>query len=163
MLYQLRTTNPASKWLREKFWTTLMLANGHQITLWFDLASCGKEGYKWDADKVITRLDPTFLVDKETEFGEYLSLASTVADVLNQRMDIISKDVMGHARESLRILEAISAENKTVAYLKTVALASRLVAYGSIANTIWGDWIAKVAEFTKPQNPPNTLGINVIL
>lgn len=149
MLQHIRDSNPASKWLGEKFQANLTLANGHLAILRFDLSSAGKPSCQFDTDKVMKHYGDAILVDPETDFGEYLNVASTIADVLNQKMAEVGQDVMGHVRSAHEIVAALSVDNKTDAYLDAIFLAKRLMTYGTSADVTWGVWLQNVIEYAK--------------
>lgn len=163
MIQYLTNTNPAGKWLQGKFQTSLRLVNGQLIVLRFDVASCGTQGFKWTADKVIAKFDPTTLVDKETDYGEYLSMASTIADVLNQKMQLVANDVLEQVRMSLDVLGALSLGDRLSAYVLAVRLTNRLLIYSPESDRIWSAWIENVIDYAKPEIPPNAPGINIII
>ena len=149
----LRDANPARIWLREQFQTSLRLVSGRLIVVRFDLASCGRKGI-WDADKIMTYFDPTFLVDKEDDFGEYLAIASTVAHVLNEKMALEAEEILSHLKMSFLILDALQAEDYEEAYLLSGKLAVRLLPYDPRASNIWSDWIEKVFVHIKSASGP---------
>jgi hypothetical protein len=153
MIQYLQHANPARIWLREQFQTSLRLVSGRLIVIRFDLASCGREGI-WDADKIMTYFDPTFLVDKEDDYGEYLSIASTVADVLNQRMELEAAEILAQIKISFSILDALRCQFYRTAYAETAHLAQRLLPYDPRASQIWSSWIDTVFEHIKSDNEP---------
>lgn len=161
MIQHLQHANPARIWLRERFQTSLRLVSGRLIVIRFDLASCGREGI-WDADKVMTHFDPTFLVDKEDDFGEYLSIASCIAAVLNQRMQLEADEILSHLKMSFSILDALQAEDYAAAYLLTGTLGMRLLPYEPRASAIWSGWVDRVFEHIKSASGPE-FGLDVVI
>lgn len=143
----LRQTNPARLWLREKFQTDLQLASGHHIVVRFDLPSTGVTGYRFDAEAVISLCGEHILADIDKDYGEYLNVASTIADVLNQKVDAEAKRVLGEVRMSLSLLDALDAEDWMGAALILEGLTDSLICHGEHANRIWGSWVNLAVEY----------------
>lgn len=137
MLDHLRDTNPAPIWMGERFQTTLTFANGQMIIVRFDLSTTGKPEALFDAEKVIKHFGDAILADEEKEYGEYLSVAATIADVLNQKMTQVGKEVMGHVAAAHKIISSLGMRDITNAYLDAVFLANQLLVYSPASDTIW--------------------------
>lgn len=150
MLQQLRDSNPAKKWLYERFQTSLRLASGQHIVVRFDLGSCGPRGFRFDAEEIVKRYDSGILVDKEADYGEYLNVAATIAATLNERIQLEVDTVLGHIRMSFDILDALSCKNYSAANLLVADMALRLLSYNPRANDVWGDWLQAVLNIAKP-------------
>ena len=145
MIQLLRNTNPAKIWLREKFETSLRLVNGRLIVLRFDLASCGTtDGLIWDADKVSAQFD---LVDDP-------SIASSIADTLNEKMELEAAEILQQIKMSFLILDALEAEDISMAARGLSDLCDRLESYKPRALKIWSQWIRNVMHVIKSANDP---------
>lgn len=162
MVHFLEDTNPAPVWLQEKFKTVLQLANGHIVVVKFNVTSCDSEGYNFDTEAVLSHFGNAILADKETAYGDYLSIASTIAHVLNTRMVEIAEEVISHVDLSLKILARISSQNYAEAYLLTVKLSKRLLAFGDHADNIWASWLWKVVQTLKSEGGME-FGVNVAI
>lgn len=162
MLQQLRNTNPAKVWLHERFQTSLRLASGQYILVRFDLGSCGPQGFRFDADEIVKRYDPGVLADKEADFGEYLSVAATIADTLNQKIQLEADSALGHIRLSFDILDALSCKDYITANLMTGCLAESLLYYNPRAKDVWGDWLQIVLDIAKPSGDKSGFGVDTV-
>lgn len=162
MLEFLQDTNPATIWLRERFSTSLRLVGGKLIVVRFYLYECAPDGFKWDADKVITHCTPEFLVDIEDNFGEYLSLASTVADVLNERMQLQTDVILAQVKMSFAILDALSADDYKDAHMLTGELGKSLLLYDPRASDVWSGWFELVFQTIDSHNKPG-FGPDVVI
>jgi hypothetical protein len=129
----------------------------------FDLGSCGPKGFKFDADEIIRRYDPGILVDKETDFGEYLNVAATIAATLNERIQLEADSVLGHLKLSFDILDALSSQNNTATNLLVGELALRLLSYNPRAKDVWGDWLQTVLDIAKPPGNKPGSGVDTLM
>lgn len=145
-------TNPGMVWLRQRFSVHLPTAGGDHIVVRFDLKSCGDNGYRFDTDKVHAHFEHLILADPFISFREYLSVAATIADVLNQRMDNTKEEVLEQVRMSYLILGALASHNMSAAYLLTNRLGYSLLTYDPLASEVWSDWVGMVYEAIKANN-----------
>lgn len=123
------------------------MASGHLIVVRFDLNSCGyTQGYKFDADKVLTHYSEGILGANKLEVAEALAAA------LNEKMAMCANEILGHARESYSILDALDIGALDLAYWQALRLAENLQGYEPRAGEIWGNWIEKVIEYAVTQN-----------
>ena len=141
----LRETNPAEKWLGERFRIDMQMADGYHIVLRFDLPSTGLTGYRFDAEEVVKRFGEHILADKETNYGEHLNVASTIAEVLNERMDAVALAVFEQCCMSLSLLDALDAQDYVLARLIGLRLGESLVVFGEQADNLWGDWLLQIS------------------
>lgn len=162
MMDYLTDTNPGMVWLRQRFAVDLPTASGEHIVVRFDLKSCGDKGYRFDTDKVCAHFEHLILADPTTQLGEYLSVAATIADVLNQKMDATKDEILEQIRTSYLILGALSDHNMSAAYLLTNRLGYSLLQYEPLASDIWTDWIGMVYEIIKADNEPG-FGLDVVI
>lgn len=160
----LRKTNPAEIWLGEKFQTELRLANGKLIVLRFDLQSASDNGYRFDTEKVVEQFGDSILACQETNYGEYLNVAATIADVLNTRMTILAQRVLGHSRMSLFLLDALDLSAWSTARQILCRLAESLDDLDHPrAEQIWGKWVQQVVQYVDSQDPPNASQFQIIV
>lgn len=143
----LRETNPAEKWLEQRFQIEQQFADGHLLVLRFDLKSTGLTGYRFTALDVAERFGQHILADPVTDYGEHLNIAAIIAGVLNEKMDRVALEVFEHIRMSLLLLDALDAQDAAAARLIGVALGERLVAFGAQADHIWGDWLLQISGY----------------
>ena len=162
MMDYLADTNPSLVWLRQRFAIHLPTASGEHIVVRFDLKSCGDEGFKFDTDKVCAHFEHMILADPTTQLGEYLSVAATIADVLNQMMDRVKEEVLWQFRMSYLILDALASHNMSATYLLTNRLGYSLLAYDPLASQVWSDWVGMVYETIKADNEPG-FGLDVVI
>lgn len=159
----LRQSNPAQTWLHERHQTELRLADGKLIVLRFDLESTGQTGYRFDTEKVVNEFGDSILACPETDFGEYLNVASTIADVLNERMDMVARRVFGQVRLSLSLLDALDDDAFGPARLIWEGLVDSLGVYDNTqVFKVWGQWIENVRRYIDTADPPGGLEITFI-
>ena len=144
MIQTLRETNPAKVWLREKFEVSLRLVQGQLIVVRFDLAS---NEFKWDTDKVIAHIGPTFL-------AETTSIASTIAHVLNEKMEMEAMEILQQIKMSFLILDALSIRDYKTTCLLIDRLVNRLKPYDPRAYDVWRPWIGDVVDIVNAAMPP---------
>jgi hypothetical protein len=156
MLPLLRETNPAKIWLREKFQTSLSLVNEQHIVIRFDLASCGSLGFIFDTDKVMKFYGDVVLADKgiPMSYEEHTSICSAIADTLNDKMQLVANDVLGHIRMSFDVLDALSGNDDVIAYQTLGQLATDLMTYNPQATKLWSPWCNKVCDMIEARNEP---------
>ena len=143
----LRDTNPAPLWLRQRFAVNLPLVSGQHIVVRFDLDSTGVTGYRFNEQNVEREFGQLILGDrKNINIEEYLSLCATVADVLNDKVDQVAVDCLRHARESLYLLDALDNKDWEGVKRHGINLGVGLIAYGSHADKVWGNWLESLAE-----------------
>lgn len=162
MLKHLEDTNPSRIWLREKFQTSLRLVSGDTIVIRFHLTECIPGGFRWDAEKVVAHFDPSILADKETEYGEYLSIVATIAGVLNEKMMLEAEEVMSQVKMSFAILDALKVSDRDGAYLLTASLGVKLLAYDPRASTVWSNWLEFIFRYLGSDNMPE-YGLDVVV
>jgi len=161
MIQILRETNPAKIWLREKFQISLRLVNGRLIVIRFDLASCGTtDGLIWDADKVWKHCGDSILADDPLITEKHLSIASTIADVLNEKMEVEAAEILGQIKMSFLILDALETQDYGTACLLINQLIERLKPYDPRAYEMWRRWIGNVFHIVRtaisPENGSDT-------
>ena len=162
MIQTLRDTNPAGIWLREKFQISLRLVNGRLIVLRFDLASCGTtDGLIWDADKVTKHYGSFILADDLLVTEKHLSIASTIAEVLNEKMELEAEEILRQIKMSFTILDALEADDYVTACDLTTKLIDRLKPYDPRAYNIWRQWVGNVFHVVRtaisPENGQDTV------
>jgi len=143
----LRETNPAEKWLGERFQIQMNAANGGVILVRFDLKSSGDKGFRFNAEKVMEHFGHMILADPATDYGEHLNVASTIACMLNEQIDTQAVMVLGHARRSLSLLDALDAGRWDIARRLAQALVCDLGHFETHADRIWGIWLCLVADY----------------
>lgn len=158
MLSHLRDTNPALIWLEERFKTTLSLANGQTIIVRFDISTTGKPTSFFDAEKVIKHFGDAILADEEKEYGEYLSVASTIADVLNQKMSQVGAEIAAHVALAHEVITSIGNRDMTNACLVALHLTNALKEYSPTSDTIWAIWLREVVTYTQGEIDGDSLG-----
>ena len=152
LLQHLRDANPGPNvWLRDKFQTSLRLVNGHHIVVRFDLASCGTEGYMFDAGKVALLYGDLILGDNQDLLEDSLAISiryehtcGAIADTLNEKMQLVANGVLGHIRTSFDILDALSLPDYRTAGQLVNQLAIALDDYNPQGKKVWSPWIVKV-------------------
>jgi len=157
MLQKLIDTNPAHAWMREKFKFELEMASGKTIRISFDM-NC--YDYYFDAEKVIDQFGDGILADIEEDYGEYLSIASTIANVLNRKMESIAADVSTHYQASGMILESLLAEDYDQALVGVELLCNSLKLYNPRAIEIWGAWIMELMKYVESLDLPGSTEVD---
>jgi len=142
-----RDTNPAQIWLAERFAVNLPLVSGRLIVVRFDLNSSGEDGYRFNEQNVERQFGQMILGDrKDIHLEDYLSTCDSIAHVLNERIDAVALDCLGHARQSLILLDALDNGDRYGAKSTGIVLGTKLLDYGTHADRIWGNWLESVAE-----------------
>lgn len=156
MLQNLEDTNPSAEWLRQQFQAKLDLIGGKQIVIRFDMYI---QADMFDAEKVIEECGDSILADIEKDYGEFLSVASTIATVLNQKMNIVASAVIDQCALSREIVFALVQED----YRKAAVLADNLIVslliFEPQASKVWTEWIDKVYIFIDSRDLPGSFGM----
>jgi hypothetical protein len=153
----LEQTIPAARWINEgRFRISVEMTNGRLIVVRFDASSCGNQRFIWNAEKVVEHFWDCILVDLVSAYGEYLNVASYIANLLNERVEQVRFMLHEHVRISYRILDALRATDTVLAYQLLVRLAHDLDGFEPEAEQIWGEWVRSAYDHL---GPPGTLGI----
>lgn len=142
----------------EKFQTTLTCSNGQTMIVRFDLSTTGKPEGLFDTEKVIKHFRDAILADEEKEYGEFLSIAATIADVLNEKMSQVGSEVMAHVAAANRIISYLGMRNMTNAYLGAVQLAQDLQVYSPASDQVWAIWLREVVTYAEGEIGGNSVG-----
>ena len=156
MLQNLTDTNPRKRWLGESFKVKLDLIGGRSIVINFDMHT---DADMFDTERVIKEFGDSILADIEKEYGEFLSVASTIATVLNNKMQIIADEVVRHYSTSDRILQALEHEDYYNAAQLLDELVVSLIIFEPQASAIWTEWVYKVYTFIDTQNSLGFFGM----
>lgn len=156
MLQNLKDTNPCDIWLAEKFAGTLDLVNGRSIVIKFNI---DKNINIFNTEKVIKEFGDGILADIENEYGEFLSVAATMATTLNDKISIITNEVIWQSETSCAILRALEREDYYHAAQSLEELVTSLLIFESKAEPIWTRWVDNVCQFIKAQDIPEYLGM----
>jgi len=149
----LRETNPAEKWLEERFKVQINAANGGVIQVRFDLKSSGDKGFRFNEERVIEHFGHMILADKETDYGEYLNVASIIAGMLNEQIDAQAEAALKHARISLLLLDALDAGRPDLARGLMLDLLAELDYFGTHADKVWAVWTNLVVDHLNMEKP----------
>lgn len=161
MLQNLEDTNPALMWLDCKYRVDLRLTNGQLIVVRFDRHTPRNF---FNAEKIIKHYGNAIVANKETDYGEYLSVASTIADVLNQKMQIVMREVESHAGMSYLILDTLASKDKKQARQCAILLTELLLGYDPEASSVWGNWLKSVRiALGRPNEPKISLVVRNFL
>lgn len=136
----LKQTNPAYRWIKERFQIHLGgLKNGNAIIIFFDLESCGSYGYRFNEDII------------EEKFSHCIDPAEyeNIALRLNEKMVNLAQDVFSQIKTAQDILDALSAKRYYIANLLIIKLTDHLLRYEEQATPIWGDWVMAVADLAE--------------
>lgn len=153
MLQKLIDTNPGHAWMQEKFKFELEMASGKTIRVSFDM-NC--HSYLFDAEKVIDQFGDGILADIEKDYGEYLSIASTIANVLNTRMEDIALEICSHRKAANLILAALSTKDYQDALEGVTLLCNSLKLYNPRAIEVWGTWLLGLIKYIESLNLPGS-------
>jgi hypothetical protein len=146
----LRDTNPAQIWLAERFAVNLPLVNGNHILVRFDLNSSGANGYRFNEQNVERSFGQLILGDRtDIDIEMYLSTCDSIAWRLNSEIDEVAIDCIGHARQSLYLLDALENGDRLAAKALGIRLGESLLRYGTHADRIWGNWLESIGEHLK--------------
>ena len=148
MISHLKETNPAKRWLREQFQTSLPLANGQLIVTRFDVVS---RGY-FDADKVEKAYGKIILGDRVIEDNQLKAIYESIADVLNEQMDLAVAHVMAQTKMSFYVLDALEAKDWGKAQAGLKVLIEALGIDNDHADRIWGDWVNDAVQCIHTQD-----------
>ncbi len=148
MLQNLKDTNPYRVWLDERFQTNLDLVNGKQIVVRFEVNS---RPYIFDAETVIKEFGDGMLAD--------IKIASTIAEVLNQKMDIVIDEVARQCMWARAVTNALSAKDYRDAAIFLEELIVSLLIFEPRATVVWAEWIDKVYRFIDTQDSLGLLGM----
>ena len=152
----LRQTNPAEKWLAERFQTELRLVNGRLIVVRFDLPSSGQEGFRFNQEQVSTQFHDLIMYDRENMLGgDYAAICDSVAAYLNQQIDIVAQRALKHALLSLSVLDALDLNMPAQAGERLSNLGMELVEFPN-SEKLWGPWLQIARIAVDAATPPKT-------
>ncbi len=150
----LRQTNPAEKWLAERFQTELRLVNGRLIVVRFDLPSSGQEGFRFDKISVFDQFQDLILGDrKDMLMRECSPICDSIAACLNQQIDNVAQRALRHALTSLSVLDALDLNMPAQAGERLSNLEAELEEFPN-AEKLWGLWLQIARIAVDAANPP---------
>ncbi len=147
MLEHLQKTNPSERWLKGMFRTHLQMLKGEDLVVNFDLKSAGK----LTLEGVMNAYGHLIYVDQENNYGEYLSIATTLTSVINEKMMEVVQEVFAQIKASWFILEDIEDQNYERAAQTAFQLGVSLLSFEPRASKVWCTWVDEVLEYTDSQ------------
>ena len=144
MLNKLKSSAPTLLWMRSNFTIVSRLSNGEEVELSFTLNPTPPT---YDAAKVIECIPQAILADIDEDFGEYLSIASTVANTINDKIKIVVKEVVEHCRCANKIINTLHNDELDKASLLVDCLIDLLIPYDPLAGDLWAQWLADTLDY----------------
>lgn len=145
---------PSLAWAQHRFPTEVKMPNGRTLTAFFDIPNPNNQFTRDDytAAKVAERFSSLL-----GESANDPSVCSALADLLNDRKAIISRDVAMHLKLSAQVMKALSAQMYLLAWLMLRSLADQLMHYqGHLWLYEWPEWITLVETLINEQADPLT-------
>ena len=148
MLKHLEESNPSQIWRDREHEISIPLTGfGMTISFYVD-----KKWQDWDAEKVIRWYGNCILVDPTTNFGEYLSEASKIANKINRVTKRVRNDVLYVCTFAGAIFRSIDRNDEEAARQFLSDLIDILKCRYKETNLIWREWIDKMWDFLKMQD-----------
>lgn len=144
MLNQIKDSDPSLLWIRSNFSVSFVMSNGQEMKLDFSINPAPR---MYDAATIIADMPEAILVDIDKDFGEYLSVASTVANMINDKMKVVIKEVVEHCRCAFKIRCALRDDKLDKASLLVDWLIDQLQLHEPLAGDVWAQWLADVLDY----------------
>ena len=144
MLNQITQTLPSLSWMKSNFSVVFIASNGEEIKVSFPLNPAPR---MYDAALVIEKMPQAILADIDEDFGEYLSVASTVANMINDKMKVLIKEVVEHNRCASKVIAALNENKLNKASLLVDRMIDDLQQYEPTAGDVWAEWLALTLDY----------------